>query len=111
MTTDWQLAALPEAPQYWRATPTECLNLPSNSGQPIKSDISYHSLHTRLEPFALGQGRQKDGQVAFRGSGNRIAQKFGRDYVIEEIDLRLMSDRKPGRPAKDKTTLKSQRKK
>jgi hypothetical protein len=24
-TRTWQLARLPKAPQYWRATPTECL--------------------------------------------------------------------------------------
>jgi hypothetical protein len=23
-TSDWQFAVLPSAPQYWRATPTEC---------------------------------------------------------------------------------------
>jgi len=28
------------------------------------------------------------------------AQKFGRDYMIDEKDLKLVSDRKPGRPRK-----------
>jgi excisionase family DNA binding protein len=28
------------------------------------------------------------------------AQKVGRDYVIKEEDLKLVSDRKPGRPPK-----------
>jgi excisionase family DNA binding protein len=28
------------------------------------------------------------------------AQKFGRDYMIKESDLRLVQDRKPGRPSK-----------
>ncbi len=30
------------------------------------------------------------------------AQKIGRDYVIEESDLKLVENRKPGRPSKDK---------
>jgi excisionase family DNA binding protein len=30
------------------------------------------------------------------------AQKIGRDYVINEEDLKLVEDRKPGRPAKSK---------
>jgi excisionase family DNA binding protein len=28
------------------------------------------------------------------------AQKFGRDYMIKESDLKLVEDRKPGRPSK-----------
>jgi excisionase family DNA binding protein len=28
------------------------------------------------------------------------AQKFGRDYMIQEKDLELVKDRKPGRPRK-----------
>jgi excisionase family DNA binding protein len=28
------------------------------------------------------------------------AQKVGRDYVIQEEDLKLVADRKPGRPSK-----------
>lgn len=28
------------------------------------------------------------------------AQKFGRDYMIDERDLKLVEDRKPGRPRK-----------
>ena len=31
------------------------------------------------------------------------AQKIGRDYVIKESDLKLVEDRKPGRPPKDKS--------
>lgn len=30
------------------------------------------------------------------------AQKIGRDYIINEEDLKLVEDRKPGRPAKSK---------
>ncbi len=31
------------------------------------------------------------------------AQKIGRDYVIKESDLKLVEDRKPGRPPKDES--------
>jgi excisionase family DNA binding protein len=33
-------------------------------------------------------------------NGRLPAQKVGRDYVIQEEDLKLVSDRKPGRPPK-----------
>jgi excisionase family DNA binding protein len=32
-------------------------------------------------------------------SGRLPAEKVGRDYIIKEEDLKLVSDRKPGRPA------------
>jgi excisionase family DNA binding protein len=32
--------------------------------------------------------------------GRLPASKLGRDYVIKEQDLRLVADRKPGRPRK-----------
>lgn len=35
-------------------------------------------------------------------SGNLPATKLGRDYVIKESDLKLVEDRKPGRPSKKK---------
>lgn len=35
--------------------------------------------------------------------GRLPAQKIGRAYVIKEIDLELIKDRKPGRPAKEKS--------
>lgn len=34
--------------------------------------------------------------------GRLPAQKMGRDYVIQEEDLKLVGDRKPGRPPKAK---------
>jgi excisionase family DNA binding protein len=34
--------------------------------------------------------------------GRLPAQKIGRDYVINEDDLKLVAERKPGRPAKAK---------
>jgi excisionase family DNA binding protein len=36
--------------------------------------------------------------------GRLPAQKVGRAYVIKEIDLELIKDRKPGRPAKKKSS-------
>lgn len=32
--------------------------------------------------------------------GRLPAQKFGRDYMIDEEDLKLVENRKPGRPRK-----------
>ncbi len=34
-------------------------------------------------------------------AGRLPAQKIGRDYIIKESDLKLVEDRKPGRPPKD----------
>ncbi len=36
--------------------------------------------------------------------GRLPAEKLGRDYVIREQDLKLVADRKPGRPPKTKPT-------
>jgi len=47
-------------------------------------------------------------------AGRLPAQKLGRDYVIEESDLKLVADRKPGRPPKakkEKMATKTGRKK
>lgn len=33
--------------------------------------------------------------------GNLPAEKVGRDYLIKEKDLKLVEERKPGRPRKD----------
>jgi excisionase family DNA binding protein len=35
--------------------------------------------------------------------GRLPAQKVGRDYLIKEEDLKLVTGRKPGRPRKSKT--------
>ena len=35
--------------------------------------------------------------------GRLPAEKFGRDYLIKESDLKLVADRKPGRPPKQTT--------
>lgn len=35
--------------------------------------------------------------------GRLPAEKLGRDYVIKEQDLKLVADRKPGRPPKAKS--------
>jgi excisionase family DNA binding protein len=36
------------------------------------------------------------------------AQKMGRDYLIKEEDLKLVADRKPGRPRKAQTEKPSE---
>jgi excisionase family DNA binding protein len=36
-------------------------------------------------------------------SGRLPASQFGKAHVIKEDDLKLVADRKPGRPAKPKT--------
>ncbi len=33
------------------------------------------------------------------------AEKMGRDYVVKETDLKLVENRKPGRPPKAKTSV------
>ena len=38
--------------------------------------------------------------------GRLPAQKLGRDYVIRERDLKLVGERKPGRPPRKKSTSK-----
>jgi excisionase family DNA binding protein len=40
--------------------------------------------------------------VALVTAGRLPAQKFGRDYMIREADLKLVQDRKVGRPKKEK---------
>jgi excisionase family DNA binding protein len=35
-------------------------------------------------------------------AGRLPASKFGRDYMIKEADLKLVEDRKVGRPKKEK---------
>ncbi len=40
-------------------------------------------------------------------SGRLPSQQFGRTYVVNEDDLKLVEDRKPGRPPKAKTEAAS----
>jgi excisionase family DNA binding protein len=40
--------------------------------------------------------------VALVTAGRLPASKFGRDYMIKEADLKLVKDRKVGRPKKEK---------
>lgn len=43
-------------------------------------------------------------------SGRLPARQFGRTYVVDEGDLRLVEDRRPGRPRKAaETTVKEER--
>jgi excisionase family DNA binding protein len=48
----------------------------------------------------------------FINDGRLPAQKLGRDYIINEDDMKLVEDRKPGRPpkAKDKANSKTNKK-
>jgi excisionase family DNA binding protein len=41
--------------------------------------------------------------VALINAGNLPSSRIGRSHVIKESDLKLVEDRKPGRPAKEKT--------
>jgi excisionase family DNA binding protein len=43
----------------------------------------------------------------FIAEGRLPAQKVGRDYVIDETDLRLVAERKPGRPPDTKAQTKA----
>ncbi|MBA3632034.1 MAG: helix-turn-helix domain-containing protein [Acidobacteria bacterium] len=36
-------------------------------------------------------------------SGNLPSTQYGRDHLIKESDLKLVKDRKPGRPPKEKS--------
>jgi excisionase family DNA binding protein len=36
--------------------------------------------------------------IALIADGRLPAQKVGRDYIIDERDLKMVTDRKPGRP-------------
>ena len=36
-------------------------------------------------------------------SGQLPSKQYGRDHLIKESDLELVKDRKPGRPAKEKS--------
>ena len=47
--------------------------------------------------------------VALILDGRLTAQKVGRDYVIDEKDLKLVEDRKPGRPSKAKSATKTRK--
>jgi excisionase family DNA binding protein len=42
--------------------------------------------------------------------GRLPAQSFGRAYMIDELDLKLVADRKPGRPRKSQTGRASKNK-
>ena len=48
--------------------------------------------------------------IALITDGRLPAQKIGRDYLIQERDLDLVVDRKPGRPPKQTSTKSKGRK-
>jgi excisionase family DNA binding protein len=41
--------------------------------------------------------------VALINSGNLPSTRIGRSHVIKESDLKLVKDRKPGRPSKEQS--------
>ncbi len=58
--------------------------------------------------LSTNEAAQKLGVTSIRvramiRDGNLPAKKIGRDYVINESDLKLVIDRKPGRPSKEKS--------
>jgi excisionase family DNA binding protein len=55
-------------------------------------------LTTKEAAERLGVGYVRVNQ--FIKEGRLPAQKYGRDYMIKESDLKLVEDRKPGRPPK-----------
>jgi excisionase family DNA binding protein len=60
-----------------------------------------------MELLTTKQAAQKLGitprrVVALVTAGKLPASKFGRDYMIKEADLKLVQDRKVGRPKKKK---------
>jgi excisionase family DNA binding protein len=60
-----------------------------------------------MELLTTKQAAQKLGitprrVVALVTAGKLPASKFGRDYMIKEADLKLVEDRKVGRPRKEK---------
>ncbi len=42
-------------------------------------------------------------------AGRLPSQQFGRDHLIKESDLKLVADRKPGRPPKKATVKKGKK--
>lgn len=56
------------------------------------------NLTTTMAADKLGVSRRR--VIALIEEGRLPAEKFGRDYVIQESDLALVAERKPGRPKK-----------
>jgi excisionase family DNA binding protein len=57
------------------------------------------------ERLGISEGRVRTLIIA----GRLPAEKFGKAHMIREQDLKLVSDRKPGRPAKAKQESKKAR--
>ena len=57
-------------------------------------------LTTKQAAKALGINDSRVRQLIL--SGRLPAQKFGRDWIIKEKDLKKVADRKPGRPRKER---------
>jgi excisionase family DNA binding protein len=48
--------------------------------------------------------------LALIQSGRLPSQQFGRDHLVKEGDLKLVEDRKPGRPRKERAVKKANKK-
>lgn len=57
-------------------------------------------LTTKQAARALGINDSRVRQLIL--SGRLPAQKIGRDWIIQEKDLKKVSNRKPGRPRKER---------
>lgn len=69
----------------------------------IKSAMEKGLLTTKevAERLGVTQSRVR----ALIQSGRLPSQQYGRDHLIKESDLKLVQDRKPGRPPKDKAEI------
>jgi excisionase family DNA binding protein len=79
---------------------TKICNLTNSFEDPYKNAVTL--LTTKDAAVRLGVSQRR--VIALIQGGRLPAQKVGRDYVIAERDLKLVSNRKPGRPRKRATT-------
>lgn len=79
------------------------------------TDIFYKSYKVAMKLISSAEAAEKLGvhitrvQVLIR-EGRLPAQKVGRNYVINEADLKLVKERQPGRPKKQSSKKISRRK-
>jgi len=56
LTATWQLSVLPSRPQYWRATPTECVPF---FAYPVSSMIQWHAASFLYQPRQHLRGHRR----------------------------------------------------
>jgi excisionase family DNA binding protein len=64
----------------------------------IKAIVNESMLTTPEVAERLGISTRR--VLALIHSGRLPSQQFGRDHIVKESDLKLVEDRRPGRPAK-----------